>query len=152
MTQTALYRACAADGALLYVGVTNDTRARWKQHAKDKPWWSLVDYVDYRWFSTRPEAELAEQFTIARECPPHNRNMPPWRAPMPTELVDAWRESFDSVAELVFDALAGGASLDAVAEAADWHPRYIVRLGLQRHVPWASEYVARIRDGKVTPS
>jgi hypothetical protein len=87
-----------------------------------------------------------------------------------------WCEWFDRTAERVFTALAAGDELESVAEAADWSPRYIVRLGRQRHVLWAMnyagpyddlpvegylpfvkaagltrEYVARIRDGKVKP-
>ncbi|MGH3584860.1 MAG: GIY-YIG nuclease family protein [Pseudonocardia sp.] len=152
MTATALYRIYSQDDALLYVGTTRHPRGRWKQHAKDKPWWPIAHYIDYKWLPTQAHAEALEQNAIAAECPPHNKQMPPWRLPVPVPLMQAWTDSFDSVAELAFEALSGGADLAAVAEAADWSPRYIVRLGLQRHVPWAEDYVARIRDGKVKPS
>lgn len=138
----ALYRLCDEEGTLLYVGTTNNIKARWRQHAKDKPWWPQVDYGDYLWFPSRAEAEAKEQLTIARECPPFNRQMPPWYLPVPTAQLNAWKDSFNRIAELAFEVLTGGGDLATVAEAANWSPQYIVKLGQQRHVPWALEYAA----------
>ncbi|MEU1434029.1 GIY-YIG nuclease family protein [Streptomyces sp. NPDC005786] len=150
--RTALYRIYDENDALLYVGTTRNLKSRWKQHSEDKLWWQVAHYIDYKWFPSQAHAEAEEQNAIAAECPPHNRQMPPWRLPIPTPLMQAWKDTFNDVAELAFEALTAGANLTAVAEAAEWSPRYIVRLGLQRHVPWAEQYVARIRDGKVRPS
>jgi hypothetical protein len=138
--RTAVYLAYDAAETLLYIGTTLDPKRRWREHAKDKPWWPQVEYVDWRWFPDSVQAEAAEQWYIARECPPHNRQMPPWYLGLPTALMNEWKELFDGMARLVFAALSDGADLATVAEAAEWSPRYIVRLGQQRHIPWAMTY------------
>ena len=113
--RTALYLARDIDDALLYVGTSRHPTQRLRQHAKDKAWWPEVSRVEDFWFTRQWQAELAEQFFISRECPPHNRMMPPWRAPMPNEQCDLWCGWFDRTAERVFTALAAGDELESVA-------------------------------------
>ncbi|MFD5491588.1 GIY-YIG nuclease family protein [Streptomyces sp. NPDC127091] len=162
--ETALYIAWAADETPLYIGTTNKPRSRWRQHAKDKAWWPEVDYLDYKWFSYRSEAERTEQLLISQHCPIYNRAMPPWYCGLPQEDLRTWCDWFNDRAKLVFEVLEDGADLETVAEAAEWHPRYVVRLGRQRHIPWAMNYTGAYddmptegylwpgRDGKVKPS
>jgi len=144
--ETALYIAWGADDEPLYIGTTNGPRQRWRQHAKDKAWWPDVEYLDYRWFATKSEAERAEQLLISQYCPIYNRAMPPWYCGLSQEDLQAWRDWFDDRAKLAFEVLENGGDLDAVAEACQWHPRYIVRLGRQRHIPWAMNYTGQYDD------
>lgn len=144
--ETALYIAWGANETPLYIGTTNNPKTRWRQHAKDKAWWPDVEYLDYRWFPNGTEAEKAEQLLISQHCPIYNRAMPPWYCGLPPEGRRAWREWFDGRAKLVFEMLEKGGDLEAAAEAAEWHPRYIVRLGRQRHAPWAMDYRGRYDD------
>jgi len=37
--RTALYRIWGSADLLLYIGISKDFGARWKQHAKQQPWW-----------------------------------------------------------------------------------------------------------------
>lgn len=67
-----LYRFFAADGALLYVGITIDPRIRWRSHSKTKPNWRLVSTVTLEHFDSRREAETAEILAIQREQPAWN--------------------------------------------------------------------------------
>ncbi|MGW1116900.1 GntR family transcriptional regulator [Streptomyces tanashiensis] len=62
---TCLYRLVDANGTLLYVGISNAPKERWKQHAADKPWWPLVATRVEEWCLERGNAEKAER--VARE-------------------------------------------------------------------------------------
>jgi transcriptional regulator with XRE-family HTH domain/predicted GIY-YIG superfamily endonuclease len=77
--RTALYRFFDADGTLLYVGITNDTGARWKQHSKNAEWWPQVAANTVEWHPTRMEAADAESCAIKEERPIHNLNGVRWR-------------------------------------------------------------------------
>lgn len=144
--ETALYIAWDANDTALYLGITNSPRGRWRQHAKDKAWWPEVEYLDYKWFPYRREAEIAEQMLISQHCPVYNRAMPPWYCGLPQEDLQAWCDWFDDRAKLAFEVLENGGSLETVANAAEWHPRYLVRLGRQRHIPWAMNYTGPYDD------
>lgn len=69
--RTALYRLYDAD-TLLYVGVAYDPEGRWKQHAVDKPWWSLVDRREVEWHPDRATAGSVERKAIRSEAPLYN--------------------------------------------------------------------------------
>lgn len=70
---TALYRAFAADGSLLYAGIAAAPERRWVQHAAAKTWWrSEVATLTVEWHATRTGAERAESVAIATEAPRHN--------------------------------------------------------------------------------
>src|SRR5690606_18476276 len=142
----ALYVARDTEGEPLYVGSAGDPRLRQKQHATEKPWWCEVGRVDVEWFESRWQAHAAEQFWIARICPVHNRQMPPWRVPgMPGRPAD-WAAAFGGPAARAWDALAEGAELEEVAASLGWHPRYLVRFGRKRRHPWAVGYCGRWDD------
>ncbi|MET9725434.1 GIY-YIG nuclease family protein [Streptomyces zaomyceticus] len=62
---TCLYRLFDKNSTLLYVGISNTPKERWKQHAADKPWWPLVATRGEEWYLERRDAEKAER--VARE-------------------------------------------------------------------------------------
>jgi predicted GIY-YIG superfamily endonuclease len=72
--ETALYRIFGVSDFLLYVGISNDFGRRWKQHAREQPWWDerrrlTVD----EWFPFRSEAKAAERAAIKAEHPKYNK-------------------------------------------------------------------------------
>ncbi|MFJ9037946.1 GIY-YIG nuclease family protein [Streptomyces sp. NPDC102406] len=69
---TALYRLYDAEYDLLYIGISRDPSKRFKAHAHDKSWWHCVEYVDFTWFNSYPEARGAENRAHASERPPYN--------------------------------------------------------------------------------
>jgi predicted GIY-YIG superfamily endonuclease len=68
----ALYRFFAADGTLLYIGLTANPGTRWKSHAAEKPWWLNVVKVTVEHFPTRSAVIEAERNAIQGERPLHN--------------------------------------------------------------------------------
>lgn len=70
--RTALYRFFNADGALLYVGITEHLGIRWNTHAKKQPWWPQVARQTVDWHETRALAEKAETAAIKAEQPKYN--------------------------------------------------------------------------------
>lgn len=70
--RTALYRFFDREDRLVYVGISNNPRARWEGHAADKPWWSSVVTREIEWFDTRKEAESAERREISARSPKWN--------------------------------------------------------------------------------
>lgn len=72
MNTHALYRFFDKDDRLLYVGITLNPGARWKQHSKDKPWWHEVARVTVEHFPDRETVLEAERAAIITERPLHN--------------------------------------------------------------------------------
>lgn len=70
--RTALYRLSDADGNLLYVGITNDTKRRFASHRRTKAWWSEVANEEIVWCTSLPDAERAEKAAIAEGKPRYN--------------------------------------------------------------------------------
>ncbi|MFE8011487.1 GIY-YIG nuclease family protein [Streptomyces antibioticus] len=70
--RTALYRLFDADDELLYVGISKDPAARWKQHQSRTPWWRDVAMRTVEWYDDRPAAEAAERKAIQTESPRYN--------------------------------------------------------------------------------
>lgn len=70
--RTALYRLYAADGALLYIGITQDLDERWRQHSSRKEWWPQVARRAVSWCVSRSEALRLEAEAIKAEHPLHN--------------------------------------------------------------------------------
>lgn len=71
--QTVLYRLYDEHGQLLYVGVTGDPRARWKEHRTKMPWWPEVAWRHLELYDTGVEARHAEARAIWDEQPLYNR-------------------------------------------------------------------------------
>lgn len=72
----ALYRFYAADGALLYVGITSNPGARWKKHRDEKPWWHEVRGISMEPYPSRVDVLAAETLAIAVENPRYNQQRP----------------------------------------------------------------------------
>lgn len=85
--RTAIYRFYDASERLLYIGITENPRARFADHESKKPWWKDVTRHSIEWRETREEAEAAELEAIRAErpvwnvagspCPPE-RPLDPW--------------------------------------------------------------------------
>lgn len=71
-----VYRLFDADGALLYVGISNHFEYRMRSHSKTKFWWPNVDSIDVQWFGSRADAEAEESRAIWLERPAHNVQNP----------------------------------------------------------------------------
>lgn len=69
---TTLYRLYAADGTLLYVGITDRDWRRMAEHEADKPWWAQVASATFEHHLTRDLAEQAETAAILAEHPVYN--------------------------------------------------------------------------------
>lgn len=67
-----VYRFHAADGTLLYVGMTSRAMKRWQDHSEQKTWWEDVAYVRVEHYPTREDAAVAEASAIMNENPQHN--------------------------------------------------------------------------------
>lgn len=67
--RTALYRLRDVDGALLYVGISQNLDIRWTNHAYTQPWWHMVHAKEITWFETRAEAAEAERQAVRSENP-----------------------------------------------------------------------------------
>jgi hypothetical protein len=70
--RTALYRLYAADGTLLYIGVTGKLSVRFYSHSREKRWWPQVAGMRLAWYANKAEAEEAERAAIFSEDPVHN--------------------------------------------------------------------------------
>jgi predicted GIY-YIG superfamily endonuclease len=71
-TPTAVYRLYAADGTLLYAGITHHLALRMAQHEASQPWWPLVTRKTMMWYGSREAAAIAEEIAISTEQPQHN--------------------------------------------------------------------------------
>lgn len=69
---TSLYRHFAADGSLLYVGISLSWPTRTKAHVRGSRWFEQVAKVEIERFPTRTEALDAEREAIKREKPEFN--------------------------------------------------------------------------------
>lgn len=69
---TALYRFFDDTDALLYFGITVNSKARDYQHASKSAWWPEAVRKDIQWYETWVEADEAEKASIITEQPRHN--------------------------------------------------------------------------------
>lgn len=76
---TSLYRHFAADGSLLYVGISLSWPARTKAHLRQSRWFEEVARVEIERFPSREDALNAERHAIKSERPKFNvvHNKPP---------------------------------------------------------------------------
>jgi hypothetical protein len=80
-----LYRMFNAEGELLYVGITNNPKMRFRTHSKTQPWWSEVTNIAIENHSTREALAVAEQRAIRSEGPRYN--VAYTLAPLPVPVV-----------------------------------------------------------------
>ena len=69
---TDLYRAWAADGTLLYVGMSFHSLSRLCQHRLNAVWFDQVETIKIERFESRGRAIIAEANAIRIERPKHN--------------------------------------------------------------------------------
>lgn len=69
---TALYRLFDSAGVLLYVGISDNLKVRFADHAASKPWWPDVARRTIELHTVRSAAEAAEDAAIKAEHPVHN--------------------------------------------------------------------------------
>lgn len=112
---TAVYRFFSQDAALLYVGVTDSLGTRWRNHSKNKPWWSQVADTRIVWYNTRAEALAEEERAIKEERPRYN-------------IVHASHPRARSMSELTPAQAAALHELDQVAVAREELDREIAQL------------------------
>lgn len=68
-----VYRMYAADGQLLYVGVSSDILERMRSHNRLTRWWDDTARISVKIYPTREAALAAEVQAIHDELPLHNR-------------------------------------------------------------------------------
>jgi hypothetical protein len=94
MSTHALYRFFDNAGELLYVGITMNPAARWKQHSKDKDWWTEVANITVEPHPGREAVLEAERLAILTEKPLYNtvHNRPTMKVvpPQPAERRIVW--------------------------------------------------------------
>lgn len=81
--RTALYRLYDAGDELLYVGIADDPKIRFRRHRDEKPWWPQVAMKDIEWLADRETAQAEELRVIEGEMPRYTDkacagSMPTW--------------------------------------------------------------------------
>jgi predicted GIY-YIG superfamily endonuclease len=72
MSDHVLYRMFNRDGDLLYVGLTNNPKNRFKTHSKTQEWWREVATISVQTFDSRNQLAAAESQAIKDEKPLYN--------------------------------------------------------------------------------
>ena len=67
-----LYRMFNRDGVLLYVGITNNPKGRFRTHSESQPWWSEVVNITLEHLPSRLHRQAAESNAIKDEGPLYN--------------------------------------------------------------------------------
>jgi hypothetical protein len=67
-----LYRMFNRDGVLLYVGITNNPKGRFRTHSESQPWWSEVVNITLEHLPSRLHLQAAESNAIKNEGPLYN--------------------------------------------------------------------------------
>lgn len=149
--RTALYRLFDATDQLLYVGIAEDPKRRWQQHAGDKAWWSQVARRDVEWLATRGAAEALERAAIVDERPLHNSRLS--LPDLTTAEVAGLFAEYKSVSErerelrqlvkaAAVQELKAGATVSQLAKLTGLTPEYFRRIARE-------EGVARLRPPTV---
>lgn len=71
-TGHSLYRFYNAAGKLLYIGITDNPRRRFREHGKTKLWWAEVTVREIVHLPSRAELVAAERAAIIKERPLYN--------------------------------------------------------------------------------
>lgn len=135
---TAVYELRDADKNLLYVGISHRPMGRWREHAKQKPWWAQVAHRSLIWFDSRAEALLVEQTVIESDAPRFNRTTSPQSVPLPRgaamapwelhRLNAAYQAAHRALADGVMTELERGGDEARIARSVDWTREYIAKL------------------------
>lgn len=84
MTAHVLYRMFDRDGVLLYVGITNNPKVRFKSHSKSQSWWDQVVNITVKTYPSREALADAEQKAIRCEAPLYNVALRAIDTPLPS--------------------------------------------------------------------
>lgn len=156
--RTALYRLFDRNDQLIYVGISNNPRARWEDHGSDKVWWGDVVTREIEWFGTRKDAEAAERREISARSPkwnvapgmpdpsltvPRQRPSKGWMPPGSlVELFARYEQVQESVGKLrdeleqaVVAEMLAGVSGNRMAKFFSWEPETFRRLAKKAGVP-----------------
>lgn len=87
-----LYRLFNSEGDLIYIGITNNIKARFQQHLSEQSWWGEVADCQTEFHRDRSTLERIEADEIASLRPRHNkRGNPDRRATRPIRRPTATR-------------------------------------------------------------
>jgi predicted GIY-YIG superfamily endonuclease len=73
---TVVYRFYDADDRLLYVGITDEPKQRWRWHARNARWWPDAVRRTLSWHELRSDSAAEEARAIREEHPLHNVAIP----------------------------------------------------------------------------
>ena len=156
--RTAIYRLFDEGDRIIYVGISNNPRARWEGHAADKPWWADVATREIEWFETRADAERAERQEISAHSPRWNvapgmpdRSQPVMRRALrkgwtpPESLVELFAryeseqgavgKLRDELEQAIVAEMRAGVSGVRMAKFFPWEPETFRRLAKKAGVP-----------------
>jgi len=68
-----MYRCRDNNGLLLYIGSSGNLYLRFKNHARNTPWWPDVADIEKVPYPSEAEARAAERHAILAESPLHNK-------------------------------------------------------------------------------
>ncbi|GAA3267840.1 GIY-YIG nuclease family protein [Streptomyces lavendulae] len=134
--RTALYRLFDSTDRLLYVGITDNPRKRFGEHAATKEWWPSVAERQVEWHATRLDAEASEREAIQRERPKWNIRHAPWTPPTGAEELYAEysaalkqeRMLLDEIREQAARDLKAGATVSQLAKLTGLTSEYFRRI------------------------
>ncbi|MFE3489118.1 GntR family transcriptional regulator [Streptomyces griseus] len=111
--RTALYRLYGTDDRLLYIGITDNPKARWERHAAFKWWWAQVTRKQVDWLNASwREALDIEKAAIREERPAyngtHNHGVAPFDAAAWPRIEAQPRQKFSALADLIRAEIASG--------------------------------------------
>lgn len=99
--RTALYRIWGDADVLLYIGISKRFGARWKEHARDQPWWDEMRRISAdEWHDSREEAKAAETAAIKAEQPRFNIAEADYRERPVQSLPPLWDGDGDVLAQI----------------------------------------------------
>lgn len=116
-----LYRMFAADGSLLYVGITNNPIFRFREHRTAKEWWTEVASISLTHYESREKLAAAERQAVKAECPLWNVvrfKGPEPRARRTPPMVSLWaaRQSLQITPQFIHERIGGRFSIAQIED------------------------------------
>lgn len=140
--ETAVYRIYDDAGALLYVGITRDIAARFREHKGDKAWWrTRAHRYVVLWYPTREIAAAEEQEAIRGEHPEFNQ----MHASLPRREITPAVPGTYSLAEIARRFRISPGTLRPLTERPDFPQQLVGARGKRYPVEAVERYFARHR-------